>query len=521
MDRKFLTTMLLSAATVFALNYYMGQGQSQNAPQAAVASGESFRVLSDQEVSKKLLLEADFAEQKIPHDENRVTVQTDSWELEFSAYGGALASVSYLNRTGKDGQAIRTLENSGSFERAKSAFLVMLDQATPYFYELVDHVTNDDNHVVTFQTQADGWLIRKIYTVPSDGYTINVGLEFEKTDANASALSPYLWMPTPHMPEVKGDVYNGVVWSMSKDALVKTPQKDSKDLAWALPEMFGAEDKYFVHVMLNDSGEFARRGYYTTQSQQLVSVIEGPELNTSAEFDLSFYVGPKDLSDFAGVDERLEGVLDFGWLSWLCKLLLRLLEWLYSIFENYGLAIIAMTVLIKVPLLPLSIKGAAVMERYQKYQPQINRIRERYRGDMQRQQEELMRFHKEHDLAPGAQLVGCLPLLIDLPIIFALYKVLGNYIDLYHAPFGFWITDLSARDPYFVLPIIAGMTMLWQQSMQPISDGKQRVIMYFSAIFMTAVFINFPAGLVLYWASKNILTVGETYIRKYVFKLGK
>jgi YidC/Oxa1 family membrane protein insertase len=155
------------------------------------------------------------------------------------------------------------------------------------------------------------------------------------------------------------------------------------------------------------------------------------------------------------------------------------------------------------------------MEEYQQYQPTINKIRAKYRQDWQKQQEELMRFYQEHNVSPVMHMVGCLPLLIQMPILLALYRVLHNYLDLYQAPFMGWIVDLSVKDPYYVLPILMGIAMLWQQSMSPVKDDKMRVAMMFMPVVMVVVFLNFPSGLVLYWLVNNVLTIGEDYIRKY------
>ena len=157
------------------------------------------------------------------------------------------------------------------------------------------------------------------------------------------------------------------------------------------------------------------------------------------------------------------------------------------------------------------------MEDYQKFQPTINRIRAKYKQDLRKQQEEVMRFHKEHNLSPATPMVGCLPLLIQLPILFSLYRVLNNYLSLYQAPLFGWIQDLSAKDPYYILPILMGVTMFLQQQMSPVTDSKQRVMMMFMPVVVTAVFINFPAGLVLYWFMNNLLTVAEDLLRKKVF----
>ena len=158
------------------------------------------------------------------------------------------------------------------------------------------------------------------------------------------------------------------------------------------------------------------------------------------------------------------------------------------------------------------------MEDYQKFQPTIARIRQKYKSDPARQQQELVQFHKDHNISPATSMVGCLPMLIQFPFLIALYRALGNYLDLYKAPFFGWITDLSLKDPYYVLPILMGAAMLWQQSMTPATDSKMKVAGMFMPILMVAIFIKFPAGLVLYWFTNNLLTIGEDLLRKRIYR---
>ena len=194
----------------------------------------------------------------------------------------------------------------------------------------------------------------------------------------------------------------------------------------------------------------------------------------------------------------------------------KLLYWLFGLIGNYGWAIVVMTILLRLPFVPLSIFGRKKMEEYQRFQPTIQRIRQKYKHDLKMQNQELMKFHADHNLSTATPLLGCLPLLIQMPILFALYRVLGNYLDLYQAPFFGWIIDLSAKDPYYVIPVLMGLTMLWQQAITPSGDEKQKVMMYFVSIVMTVLFAGFPVGLVLYWTMNNILTLLEDYFRKYV-----
>ena len=197
-------------------------------------------------------------------------------------------------------------------------------------------------------------------------------------------------------------------------------------------------------------------------------------------------------------------------------LLLKFLLFLYSFVGNYGLAIIIMAVLLEIPFIPLTIRGKKKMEEFSRYQPAVNRIRQKFRGDVQRMQAELVRFYKEHNLSPAGPMLGCLPLVLQMPIIFALYRVLGNFIGLYQAPFAGWIFDLSAKDPYYILPVIMGASMMMQQYMTPTTEERTRVVMMFASLLFIAVFSGFPAGLVLYWSVRQVVTLGVESLRKVI-----
>ena len=138
----------------------------------------------------------------------------------------------------------------------------------------------------------------------------------------------------------------------------------------------------------------------------------------------------------------------------------------------------------------------------------------KYRQDARRQQEEIMKFHRDHNISPATPMLGCIPLLFQMPILFALYRVLDGYLLLYQVPFFGWLIDLSSKDPYYILPILMGLTMVWHQLISPMMDGKQKMAMLFMPVIVTYIFTNLPAGLVLYWLTNNLLMIGEEYIIK-------
>ena len=282
--------------------------------------------------------------------------------------------------------------------------------------------------------------------------------------------------------------------------------------------MFGGQDKYFVHCLIDNKSSFIQRAYFKKLDNDLLyPILEGQKIEDNQTFKLSFYLGPKAVEEMDAVDPRLEGLLSFGWLSWICKLILRLLVWLYELVGNYGIAIILLTLLVKIPFIPVSIFARKKMDLYSKYQPQLNAIRKKYKNNLTMQNAEIVQFHKEHNLSAATPVMGCLPMLIQIPILFSLYRVLNSYLDLYQAPFFAWITDLSSKDPYYILPLLMGASMIWQQKMSPTQDEKMKTMMLFMPIFMVVIFMNFPAGLVLYWLVNNLFTVGEDLIRKKFF----
>ena len=188
------------------------------------------------------------------------------------------------------------------------------------------------------------------------------------------------------------------------------------------------------------------------------------------------------------------------------------LKFFYGFIGNYGFAVILLTVCIKLIFWPLTQKSYKSMKGMQKLQPEMKKMREKHGKDKQKLNQEMMSFYKDNKVNP---LGGCLPMVIQIPVFFALYRVLLGSIELRHAPFMLWITDLSAKDPYYVTPLIMGVTMFLQQKMTPTNmDPTQAKIMLMMPVVFTFMFLNFPSGLVLYWLTNNLLTILQQYLIK-------
>jgi len=235
----------------------------------------------------------------------------------------------------------------------------------------------------------------------------------------------------------------------------------------------------------------------------------------------ALYVGPKEWNYLRAQEVGLEAAQArnygrFLWVGfpmwWFCVPLL----WLMNFFgtwlpgQNYGVAIILLTVLVKVVFYPLSLKSMRSMKAMQVLQPQLTALRNKYKSDPQRFQREQMDLFKKHGVNPMG---GCLPMIVQIPIFYALYLTLQYSVELQGAPFLLWINDLSKKDPYYVLPILMGISMLVQQKMTPtVGDPRQAQIMLIMPVVFTFMFLEFPTGLVLYWLVNNCLTILQQYL---------
>ena len=230
----------------------------------------------------------------------------------------------------------------------------------------------------------------------------------------------------------------------------------------------------------------------------------------AGEFSLTFYVGPKIQERMQDVAPHLERTVDYGWLWLIAEPLFWLLSWIHGFVGNWGWAIIILTILIKLAFFQLSATSYKSMARMRKLQPRITALRERYAADKQRMNQAMMELYREEKINP---LGGCLPILVQIPVFIALYWVLLESVELRQASFIGWLDDLSLHDPYFVLPVLMGVTMLIQQKLNPTPpDPMQAKIMMALPFVFTFFFLFFPSGLVLYWFVNNVLSIIQQWV---------
>jgi YidC/Oxa1 family membrane protein insertase len=473
----------------------------------------SFVAPKERREYKPLNVEVDFFDTKRSAPACVTDIETTWGFLSFSTDGASLESIDFKRESNGSIKTIRTLFPVTDTERENRCFLVGLDEQTPFYYGLVSFNENSDAYRLVYSAENNECIVKKTFVVDKDKTKIDVLLDIVTKKDKQIMITPRIFFPAPFMPEMRDvDIISSIVIDQAGVFAKKSVDRLDVNRGWFAPELFGSDSRYFIYSMIGDTDNFAQRAYYKLENRdRLFSIIEGPAVTSSASWQLSFYCGPKDLTAIAAVDSCLEKTLDYsGIFSLIAKFLLKLINWLYTYLHNYGLAIIAVTLLIQLALLPLTLRNGE--EKFKKqqaeYQQRLAIIKHRFKDEPDKlavEQAELLRTHG----MPG---LGCLiPLLLQIPIFFALSRVLSSSFELYQAPM-LWISDLSAKDPYYILPLIVTFAMLVQ-------DGKVDPQQRMSKIMMACVFgaftSSFSAGLTLYIAAGRIIGLIQSRLVKY------
>lgn len=438
-------------------------------------------------------------------------VETAWGTLEFSTEGAALTRLAFKRKMNGDIQVLGTIFPPESTDMNNRAFLIALDGETPYNYHLVEQHEDSATISLAYQADAGNGHIKKTFTVHKDKHQMDLSIDLDPRGDRP--MQARLFFPSPIMPALKDNAIAADVLD-GNDRFSKVSIASLKnDDGWLTPEIFGAEDKYFVHAMVKDQESFAQRAYFNTSKEKITAIVEGPVVTSNSKWNLSFYLGPKEESAMVPVDSRLDQTLDHsGIWAPISRILLKILVWLYEYFHNYGIAIIVLTILIRLLLLPFSLSAERSMKDRAEMQKRLQYINQKHKDDPQAKmaaQAELMQKH-------GLGLGGCLPALLQLPIFFGLSRVLASSIMLYKAPF-MWIPDLSAQDPYYILPGLVVAGMLFTAFTTP-GDIKQKLPIIGMGVIFGAASTSFSAGLVLYIVVSVLLQSFQTKIFK-LFRL--
>jgi len=377
-------------------------------------------------------------------------------------------------------------------------------------FKLLSLIEGDTTTTATFEGLLAGnirW--QRVYTLEHGSYLINAqdrliggaGLKLYRQIVEKNPISADLDNFQEHVGPI--GLFNDKLTEVDYDDLNEIgPQQLAAIGGWT-----GIMSRYFIASVFGTDQLESYRYYYKSdgRSYQAGLINDGTVDQGDMTFNNTLYIGPKStpLLEQAGVE--LERSVDFGWFAFIAKPFHQIMLWMNQYVPNFGLVIILMVIAIKIILFKPTQSAYRSMASMRKLQPEMERLKDRYGSDRQQMGQKVMELYKKNKVNP---LGGCLPILMQMPIFFALYKVLLISIELRQSPFYGWIEDMSVQDPYFILPVLMGISMYIQMQLNPQpTDPIQAKVMKFLPIMMTAIFLFFPAGLVLYWVVNNILSI--------------
>lgn len=455
----------------------------------------------------------------------QITVETEKYQAVFSTQGARLLSFElkdYRATAAADSPPVQMLEA----EQLQYASLTsigtedfVLREDTPFATDsdaTVEVAVNEQRELRFEHVAANGILYTKTFVIHGGEYEIDTKLDVQNRSDSTLRGTVNLSLVQRWDDSLAADSYSfSGPATLVKDEIKEVDVDDLKegsvtyasDIIWT-----SFQTKYFLSVVVPGAGvadkiEVLRKGdAIVNQVGSPYFTLQGGERR---QFDYLVFIGPKEPLLLKAAGHQLERVVSFGFFNLLAQPLFTVLTFFYGFFKNYGIAIILLTVLIKIIFWPLTHKSYSSMKSMQKLQPEMQKLRDKFKDDKERLNKEMMSLYKTHSVNP---LGGCLPMLVQIPVFFALYKVLLDSIALRHAPFAFWLTDLSAKDPYYITPLLMGASMFVQQKMTPTTaDPMQAKIFMMMPIIFTFMFLNFPSGLVIYWLVNNLLTILQQY----------
>ena len=459
-----------------------------------------------------------------------VEIETELYRAKFTSRGAVLTSWELKRyRSSSDGKAFVQLVRQGG--KFAEPLTVTTDDAalTKEFKDGLykvekDFTTLDQEHptghiTFSYSNSGSGIRLEKTLTFHVDSYLVDISMTPQGPTGPVK-----IELGTNFGVVEWGEGFIGSVGTVSLiDNKLETdaPETDTERtgaLAWT-----ALQDKYFISTLIPKGTASA---WPKKQGEKLVSTGVRMSVDPSgAPLALQLFAGPKEFDLLKGLNIRLEDTIDFGWFlfgSWdivraVAKPIFSVLRTINEYTHNYGITIILLTVAIKLLFVPLQYKSYSSMKQMQTIQPKVAALQEKFKDDRDRLNRELIKLYRDHKVNPVG---GCLPMVLQMPVFVSLFNILYMTIDLRQAPLGLWITDLSVQDPYYILPIIMGVSMVVMQKIQPTTmDPAQAKVMLMLPVVMTFLFINFPAGLVLYWLTNNVLSITQQFVTdRFFFK---
>ena len=534
-NKNLVLAMVLMLAVWLGFSFFFPP-TAKDQSQPAVSQKEQSVVVT--ETQKSAVVERKIEENEVVVDDSvktfasetsvpsrEIIVETDKYQAVFTTQGARLvsfklkdyhatadASSSQVQMFAPAPQRYSTLRTTGS-----EGFLLSGDASFETTSAGLVEVAGSEQTTLRFQHVApNGMRYVKTFVVHGEDYTIDTALELHNAGSAPLRGVVNLALVQRWEESLDDDSYSfSGPATLIKDDIEEVDVDDLKEGSVAYSQgvvWTSFQTKYFLSVVVPGERTI-ERVQVLRKGDAIENILESSYFTLQGgerrRLEYLVFIGPKEPQALTAAGHQLDEIVGFGFFDLLAQPLFVVLTFLFGYFKNYGVAIILLTVMIKIIFWPLTHKSYSSMKSMQKLQPEMQKLRDKFKDDKERLNKEMMALYKTHSVNP---LGGCLPMLVQIPVFFALYQVLLNSLALRHAPFAFWLTDLSAKDPYYITPLLMGASMFVQQKMTPTTaDPMQAKIFMMMPVVFTFMFLNFPSGLVIYWLVNNLLTILQQY----------
>lgn len=528
--KRVLLAVVLSTLVVVIFNYIFPQAPAPKKETVVNQAQETVQEATKaQTVVETPAVESPMAAEPTPQEVavSSTTLDNELLQVKLTNRGAAIVGaelMEYSDKLGPEAKPVTLLSGSDDSDSVGVTRLhnLSLKDETVFLEE-----EKSATRAVYSWTSPEGFEIEKEYSLEPGNYYLNLKVKLTNSMQRTFEDKLGILLVQNYSEGVDRYAFQGPAYFLGDEYEevdlddVKEGVSDKGNISWA-----AMMRKYFLTAVVPENAEnleFVAASHNGDEKIAEAELVAGNfSINSGDQkvFAYKIYLGPKKVETLKVLGSNLEQVVNYGFFTVLAKPLLVFLKLIYSVIGNYGIAIILLTTLVKALFWPISAKGYRSMQRMKDLQPKLEKIKEKYGDDRERLSMEMMQLYKTHKVNPMG---GCLPMLVQIPVFFALYRVLLTSIELRHAPFMFWIQDLSAPDRLFpnlglpyvgglpVLTLLMGGSMFLQQKLTPTAgaaaEPQMKMMMYGMPVIFTVMFLNFPSGLVLYWLVNNILGI--------------
>jgi len=513
MDKRVIIAVVISIIIIFFYPYFLNKYVNQPKAKAPVKAAQP----TSSSAPAREAVGASLPAPEVSKEE-LTTVDTPLFRAVFTNVGGAIKSFELKKYKESIEKNSPTVNLAGKVYRG-AAFKTLIDtngtKEDVFFKPSASNIAITDNQsaeLLFVGTTREGVRVEKKLVFTANSYIIGAETVLSNGAQSAFNGKADTLLTAGFAGKDKTNYHVGPL-IYTKNKLFRESLKDHQPSGDGTLKWLGLEDKYFLSVVIPraPAGSFSWTSNVPNDAESDVTLEFPVSLapGARAAFSYNIFSGPKEYDLLVKQGSGLEEAIQFGIFSFMAKPFLVVLNFFERYIGNYGIAIILLTVIIKVIFYPLTKHSLTSMRKMQQMQPQMAALKEKYKDDKEKMNRELMELYKRHKINPVS---GCLPMVLQIPVFIALYEVLYVSIDLRHAPFFLWIRDLSDKDPYYISPLLMGATMFAQQKMTPTSaDPTQAKVMLFMPIVFTYMFLKFPSGLVVYWLVNNLLQIAQQY----------